>query len=317
MATIISKEEILSIVDSVDVVAAMEEGFIKYSKGETIVPPIGELIFDSPPGDTHIKYGYIKGDKYFCIKIASGFYDNPQLGISSSQGMILLFKQATGEPAVVLLDGGALTNIRTAAAGALAAKYFAPSSVHCTGIVGTGIQGKLQLEMLDGIISCRKVLIWDRDPESASLMKQRYSGKYDMEITKNPSELAKRSKLIICATPSESALITEKDINPGTHITAVGSDTPAKQELSAGLVSMADILISDSIEQSHSRGEIFRARQEGKIDEKRIVELGTALQNRKLQRLNDKQISIVDLTGVAVQDIMIATAVYNKYLTKN
>ena len=72
---------------------AMEEAFLQYSNGNSVVPPVGELLFEKPKGDCHIKYGYIKGDDFYCIKIASGFYENPKLGISSSQGLMLLFSQ--------------------------------------------------------------------------------------------------------------------------------------------------------------------------------------------------------------------------------
>jgi ornithine cyclodeaminase len=313
MATIINKKDILSIVKSVDVITAMETGFIKYSNGETVVPPVAELLFDNPSGDTHIKYGYIKNDKYYCIKIASGFYENPKLGISSSQGMMLLFNQKTGEPVSILLDGGELTNIRTAAAGALAARYFAPSVVKGIGLIGTGIQGKLQLLYLREITSCRKVWIWDINKDNALRYKEELGSEFDIEIASTPSDLARKCKLIVTTTPSEIALIEASDVMEGTHITAVGSDTATKQELSGSILAKADIVIADSIEQSKSRGEIFRAVREGAIRHENVTELGYALQNKSYQRSNDNQITVVDLTGVAVQDIMIATAVYNKY----
>jgi len=315
MATIIKKDDILTLLDSVDVVKAMEKGFISYSKGEAVVPPVGELIFENPPGDTHIKYGYIQGEDYYCIKIASGFYKNPKLGISSSQGMMLLFSQLTGETIAILLDEGELTNIRTAAAGALAAKYFAPSKVECIGILGAGIQGRLQLQYLKNIVDCRNVIVWDINRDNAIKYKEELSNNYDIEIGSSPTEVASPCNYIICSTPSEKALISSSDIKEGTHITAVGSDTAAKQELSADLLARADILISDSLEQSMSRGEIYRAVKEGKISRNKVNELGKAILNKSLQRQNDNQISVVDLTGVAVQDIMIATAVYKKYIS--
>lgn len=316
MVTIINRSDILSIVRELDLVDAMEEGFIKYSRGETVVPPVGELVFTDPPGDTHIKYGYIKGADYYCIKIASGFYNNPSLGLSSSQGMMLLFNQKTGEPVSVLLDDGELTNLRTAAAGALAAKYFAPETVEAIGIIGAGIQGSLQLEQLKDIVRCRKVFLWDIDPENSINMKNKMEGIFKIDIMNSPSEVAQRSDLIITATPSENPLIELDDVRPGTHITAVGSDTAAKQELSSELTGNADLLIADSIEQSKTRGEIYRAGKAGYLNNKIITELGAAIEDKSLRRINNKQISIVDLTGVAVQDIMIATAVYKGYITK-
>lgn len=317
MATVINRDEILSIVKDIDVVAAMEKGFIEYSNGNSIVPPVGELLFKKNHGETHIKYGYIKNEPYYVIKIASGFYDNPKLGIPSSQGLMLVFNQKTGQTEAVLLDEGHLTNIRTAAAGALAAKYFAPKHIKAIGIIGTGIQGKLQLQYLQKYNPCNEVWIWDIDRKNALRFQSEIDKDFHIHIAKNTTELAQKCNLIVSNTPSQNALLHTKDIQLGTHITAVGSDTPEKQELESEILAKADIVVSDSISQSKSRGEIFRATQNNFISFDKVIELGNAIQNKNLQRTNDEQITITDLTGVAVQDIMIAQSVYLKYKLNN
>jgi ornithine cyclodeaminase len=294
----------------------MQEGFIEYSNGNTVVPPVGELLFEKPKGDVHIKYGYIKNDDYYVIKIASGFYDNVTLGIPSGQGLMLLFDQKTGEPKAVLLDDGYLTDIRTAAAGALAAKYFAPKNIKGIGIIGTGMQAKLQLQYLQKHTPCHSVWVWGRNNKSTEKFVKEFSTDFDIRIANTLSELTKNCNLIVTTTPSEIPLLKADDIQKGTHITAVGSDTEHKQELESVLLEKADIVISDSIPQSKSRGEIFRAVKDGVISEDAIIELGTAIQDSELQRTNDEQITVVDLTGVAVQDIMIAKAVYINYIKK-
>ena len=96
MTEIIELDEIKEILKTLDPIEIIEEGFIAYSEGKVVVPPVGEMIFDNPPGECHIKYGYIKDDDYYVIKVASGFYDNPKLGLSSSGGLMLLFSQKTG-----------------------------------------------------------------------------------------------------------------------------------------------------------------------------------------------------------------------------
>lgn len=310
MATIINLEIIKDIVKDIDVIAAIEKGFIEYSNGNTVVPPVGELLFEEPKGDAHIKYGYIKKDDFYVIKIASGFYDNPKLDIPSSQGLMLLFDQKTGVPKAVLLDEGYLTDIRTAAAGAVAAKYFAPKNIKAIGIIGTGIQAKLQLEYLQKYTPCTKVWVWGRNAKNVEKFSKELKAKFNVHIAETPSELAKNCNLIVTTTPSELALLKAEDIQKGTHITAVGSDTESKQELESELLSKAEIVIADSIPQSKSRGEIYRAVKDGVITENKVKELGKAIQNKELQRKNEEQITIVDLTGVAVQDIMITKAVY-------
>ena len=314
MTKVIRLDEIKSILNSIDVVSEMEEGFKQYSNGNTIVPPVGELLFDNPKGDAHIKYGYIINDDFYVVKIASGFYENSKLGIPSSQGLMLVFNQKTGEPVAILLDEGYLTDIRTAAAGALAGKYFAPKNIKAIGIIGTGIQARLQLEYLQKTNSCKTVWIWGRNTENVKIFKDNMSDKYDINIAKSPLEVAQNSNLIVTTTPSEKSLLKVNDIQPGTHITAVGSDTANKQELESEILKKADLVIADSIPQSKNRGEIFRATKDNCLKEDDIVELGKAIQNIALRRTNDNQISVVDLTGVAVQDIMIASAVYRNYL---
>lgn len=310
MTIIINLKDIKSLIDDIDVVNAMQQGFIQYSNNNTVVPPVGELLFDKPKGDVHIKYGYIKNDDDYVIKVASGFYENSKLGIPSSQGLMLLFDQKTGTPKSVLLDEGFLTDIRTAAAGALSAKFFAPKKLKSIGIIGTGIQASLQLQYLQKQTPCKSVWVWGRNIEHAKEFIKQFDNIYDIKIAHSPTELAMHCNLIVTTTPSETALLKAEDIQKGTHITAVGSDTKDKQELSSNVLKKADIVISDSIPQSKSRGEIYKAVRDGAINEESIVELGTAIQHSQLQRLNDEQISVVDLTGVAVQDIMIAKAVY-------
>ena len=206
-----------------------------------------------------------------------------------------------------------LTDIRSAAAGALAAKYFAPKDVKAIGVIGTGIQARLQLEYIQKITTCKTVFLWGRNAENAKKMQSKLSTSLDITIAKNPTEIAQRCNLIITTTPATAPLLFSKDILPGTHITAVGSDTSEKQELDDKLLANADIVVSDSLSQSESRGEIYRARQNGSLQANKVIELGHAIQTPSLQRTNDKQTSIVDLTGVAVQDIMIAKIIYNNF----
>lgn len=313
MTTIIQKSDIESLLQNIDAVANMETAFKEYSRGNAVVPPVGELLFDKPKGEAHIKYGYIKNQNYYVIKIASGFYNNPSLGISSSQGMMLLFNQNTGQPAAVLLDDGLLTDIRTAAAGAVVAKYFSPKKIKAIGIIGTGIQARLQLQYLQKHTPAETVWIWGRSQDNINKMATEFQSQFDVKIASSTTELASHANVIVTTTPSEKPLLHLEDILPGTHITAMGSDTSFKQELGSQILAKADIVISDSIPQSMSRGEVFRARKSGLIADDKIVELGAALENKSLQRISDEQITIADLTGVAVQDIMIATAVFEAY----
>ena len=316
MTTILKLPEIKSLLGNIDVVSAMEEGFVEYSNGNTVVPPVGELILDNPKGEVHIKYGYIKNGEYYCVKIASGFYGNPELGVASGQGLMLLFNQKTGQPDAILLDEGHLTDIRTAAAGALVAKYFAPKDITAIGILGTGIQARLQLQYLQDYNPCHEVWVWGRNSINAEKYKEDLGQDFAIHLAESPAEVASHCNLIVTTTPTEIPLLLAEDVREGTHITAVGSDTASKQELESAILAKADILIADSISQCETRGEIYHALSAAKIKSENIVELGSAIQDKSKQRVNYNQITVADLTGVAVQDIMIAKAVYINYLTQ-
>jgi ornithine cyclodeaminase len=313
MQQIYPLNQILGVLENMDVrdiVDSIEEGFVAYSQGKVTVPPVGELLFKDPPGDVHIKYGCIVGDDYYVIKIASGFYENPRLDLPSFSGMMLMFSQKTGRLDSILLDEGHLTNIRTAAAGAVVARYMAPRNVSRIGIFGTGCQGRMQLEYLRSIIDCKDVIAWDISRENLMAYKETLAARgYNIETTMEAGEVAESCNLIVTATPSQAPLLQADQIRPGTHITAMGSDTAEKQELDPEILAKADRVVADSIDQSRSRGEIFQARKTGVIDDNRILELGKVIKNKELQRTSDEQITVADLTGVAVQDIQICKIV--------
>ena len=160
---IVERSRIEEILAGLDLLPLIEDAFRGYSAGRAIVPQVGELLLER--GEVHIKYGAMAGDDYYVIKVASGFYENPSLGLPSSNGLMLVFRQATGEPEAVLLDEGHLTDVRTAAAGAVAARLLAPPKVERIGILGTGVQARLQLAQLAPLFETRQVVAWGRNRE--------------------------------------------------------------------------------------------------------------------------------------------------------
>jgi ornithine cyclodeaminase len=309
---ILDRKEILSLLPKVSLVEQIEEGFVKYSQGLSNVPPVGELIFEDPPGDVHIKYGYLNGDDFYVIKIASGFYDNPRLGLSSSDGLMLLFGRRTGELQAVLLDRGLLTDIRTAVAGAIAAKHLAPKNVQKIGIVGTGIQAKLQLQYLSLVTKCRDVQVWGRNSRHVDdYVSEMARHGYAVSPAASASALLQECNLIVTTTPAKSPVLESAGTLPGgLHITAVGADAADKRELGPNLFRRADVVVADSVSQCLERGEIHHAVDEGLVDRDAVVELGSVIAGDAPGRTTDAEVSIADLTGVAVQDIQIAKAIY-------
>lgn len=311
MPEIFSRKQIERALAGIDVTTAIEEGFVAYSQGRVVVPPVGELVFDDPPGDVHIKYGYIEGDDYFVIKVASGFYNNVSLGLPAADGLMLVFSQKTAQLECILLDECHLTNVRTAAAGAVVAKYLAPKKVERIGVFGAGVQGRMQVEALLPIVDCRDLIVWGTGEAELEAYRTAMSPHgLSIETTLNGDQVAATCNLIITATPSHRPLLRADQIRAGTHITAMGSDTREKQELEPAILAAADVVVADSIEQCRVRGEICHALEAGLIAEGDVVELGKVIVDPHLRRADDSQITVADLTGVAVQDIQISKAVY-------
>ena len=311
MTAVFHLDEIRAALVGIDVTAAMEHAFVNYSRGLAVLPPVGEMLFRDPPGDVHIKYGYVIGDDYYVVKVASGFYDNPALGLASSNGLMLLFRQQTGELLAVLLDEGHLTDVRTAAGGAAVARWLAPRQLDCIGIVGCGVQAELQLRYLSQAVKCRRVLVWGRRPAPLQAWVERCADTgFDIGIAAGIDDMVDCCRLIITTTPSVLPLLSE--VRAGTHITAIGSDTPAKQELASAILAKADIVAVDSRAQCQSRGEVFQALEARALGIDRIVELGDIISGHSPGRQSDSQITVADLTGIATQDIEIAKAVYQR-----
>ena len=317
-------DAIKALVDIPRLIDEIETGFVLYSDGLVNVPPVGFLHFDEPRGDVHIKYGSVTGDDYYVLKVASAFYDNPKRDLPVGDGLILVFSQKTGQLLLTLMDRGWLTDMRTAAAGAVAARHLAPKNVKNIGIVGTGVQARLQLELLKDVVDCKSCLVWGRDFNKAQqliddLETNATIGEWGVEIraVKRLDELVTQSNLIVTTTPATTPLIHVNDVQRGTHITAMGSDDHGKQELDAALLQRADIVVADSVSQCVDHGECAAAVQENRIEKASILELGTVIKNAAIGRTSDDQITIADLTGVAIQDIQIAKMVVRALAARN
>ena len=304
-------EKISSLLDQIEIHEPMKQAFIEYSNGNAEIPPVGELLFEEPPGEVHIKYGYIKGGSFYVIKIASGFSGNNQLGVKSGQGMMLLFDIVTGIPKAILIDQANLTDLRTGIAGAMASVLLANEGTESVAIIGNGLQARYQARCLMELMPIKIINVWGRDKEKSKELQQDLSDlDAELLIHEDLADVIKQNKLIITTTSSKKAIIQSNWVQPGTHITAVGSDTPEKCELDSDILSRADIVVADSIPQNQLRGEIHQALKKGMIQPNELVEIGQIFEGSAQGRNHFDQITVADLTGVAVQDLVIAEAVY-------
>ena len=294
----------------------LEEGFMAYSENKVIQPPVGHIPFSSPPGDLHIKGAAGTNLPYFAVKMAACFPENASRNLASIQSLNLLFDQSTGVPIALFLDQGYLTHLRTALAGAICAKYFAPKNIQAIGILGSGQQAYYQLKYLKKTVNCKTIWIWGRNSDKVrQLISHPDFQDCRFYLAHSPQEVAQHAQLIVTTTASEKPLLHARDIQPGTHLTAVGADRPGKQELHPDIFTIADRLIVDSQSQCSHHGESLYALEAGLILIDQLEELGSVIA-KQTYRKNDLQITLADLTGLGVQDLMVCHY-FHENLKKN
>jgi len=312
---ILTKEDIESLVTMEDAIAAVEEGFKAFNSDRAVVPFPVALNVPDGHGDIHIKPGYMKGTSSYTVKIASGFYDNPKRGLSTSHGMLLLFDSRTGHPLCFEVDRCFLTDLRTAAAGAVAAKVLAKKSVSKVAVIGTGTQARMQLIALSKVRKFDELMVWGRDPKKSEAYASEMSKVLGVKVVpaKTAEDAVRGSEVVVTATMSVSPVVKVDWISGGTHITAMGSDEPGKQELDTKILARADKVVVDSLKQCARLGEVHHALEDGSINEGDVhAELGEILLGKKPGRESDKEVTVCDLTGIAIQDVAISQFVYEK-----
>jgi ectoine utilization protein EutC len=301
-----------------EAIQVVENAFTSLAAGDVQMPPIMSVDIPENHGEIDVKTAYIRGLDKFCIKISAGFFENYKKGLPSGNGMMLLISTETGIPQSVLLDNGYLTDVRTAAAGAIAAKYLAVQQLETVGVIGSGAQARYQMIALKLVRNFSKILVYGPTPERVEEFVVTMKRQLDVEVVvcQSPEEVVRGSQLVVTTTPSKTPIIKAEWLHPGLHITAMGSDAESKQELAAEVLSHADLLVCDVISQCFRLGELHHGIQQGKIQlASPIVELGELTSGKISGRTDNNQITVCDLTGTGVQDTAIATFAYNELVS--
>lgn len=317
---VLREEEIRALLDPAACIQAMEQALAAYATGKAQLPPVINLEVPEHHGEVHIKTGHLSGGPYYAVKIASGFYDNAALGLASSSGMVLVFDARTGAPAAFLLDNGFITDLRTAAAGALAAKYLARKQVNTVALIGCGAQARYQTKLLPLVRSFREVRVWGRSLGKAEacvedLRRGGISGQPKFGVANSVEDAVRNADLVITVTASREPLVRVEWLVPGATVIAVGSDGPDKQELDVGVLARADRIVADSLPQCLRLGEIHHAVEQGAISKEKVsAQLGEIAARLKPGRVSDEELIVCDLTGVGVQDVAAASLVMERAL---
>ncbi len=291
------------------VIDVVERAFAALASGKVVMPPILSMAIPEANGEVDVKTAYIPGFKGFAIKVSPGFFDNPSIGLPSLNGLMILFSAQTGLVEALLLDNGYLTDIRTAAAGAVAARHLAPANVETAGVIGTGVQARLQIQAAHLVRPFREVLVWGRDAAKARGCAADIAAALGIpaRAEADPARLVAQSQLVVTATPAEHPVLKAEWLHRGLHITAMGSDQAGKNELEPAALAAADLYVCDRVGQCELQGELRSALAAGVWTGGAPPELGDVVAGKHEGRTSDGQVTICDLTGTGAQDTAIAT----------
>lgn len=304
----LSEREIRGIIGYRKAIDLVRRAFVLHTRGEVILPEVMNFDFRDVAGETHVKGAHLKGSPYFSIKVASGFYKNPEKGLPVGSGMVSVFDATTGQLRAVLFDNGFLTDLRTAASGAVATDVLGRRDVQSVGVLGCGIQARYQLEALLEVRSPRTAKVYCRTRPNAEAYAA-WAGKalgLEVIVADGPEQVVRDVDVLITTTPAQSPVVRLPWLRPGTHVTAIGSDMPHKQELDADVLGQADRVAVDSLAQASRQGELHHALDAGLLALDDVHELGEIVAGLWPGRERQEEITVADLTGIGVLDAAVA-----------
>lgn len=304
----LTRSEIEALIDFDAAAQAIKAAYVVTSLGKVNLPPVGHITF-AQGADCHIKYGHMAGDANFVIKVATGFPENDAKGLPSGNGLVLVLSAVTGMVEAMLHDEMMLTGIRTGIGGAIASRALARADSRVALVVGTGPQARRQIEAHAALMPNLSFQVWGRTSTKVDDLIADLAPHIGVKRAYDLEDATRSADVVITATGSKSPILKLDWVQPGTHITAVGADAPGKQELEIGLVARADVLAVDLVAQCLDHGEVSHAAAKGLITADDLHEIGTLLNGTSLGRVDDSQITITDLTGIAAQDIAMANTV--------
>jgi ornithine cyclodeaminase/alanine dehydrogenase-like protein (mu-crystallin family) len=313
VTVVLSRSDVVELLDLHDCVEAVEQAFRLHASGRTFGP--GVLGIHATEGSFHIKAAGLTGDRdYFAAKTNANFPQNPRrFGLPTIQGAVLLADASTGE-LLAVMDSASVTALRTGAATAVAAKFLARPDARIATIVGCGAQGEVQLAAIAAVLSLQHAWVLDVDHARAERLAAQAATTLGIrvEATKDLRAALARSDVCVTCTPSRNAFLGARDVRPGTFIAAVGADSQGKQELEPELVASATP-VADILEQCAEIGELQHALAAGLLTRDRVhAELADVVSGRRPGRTRDDEITVFDSSGTALEDVAAAVVAYEQ-----
>ena len=306
---VMNELEIRGLVDAGNARAAIEQAFLAQHRGEATLPSIISMPFRNPEGVAHIKVGHVHADRTWTVKVSADFFPGNGEPTRHS-GMMVVLSSDDGSLVAVLRDNGYLTELRTGAAGALAADLLARADARTVTIIGAGSQARYQLEALRDVRPIESVRVASRTQERAKAFVDEIESRFGLsaQLFDTVHEAVAGADVVVTTTQSTAPLVRAEWLAPGAHVTAIGSDEPSKWELDPDVLARASVVAVDDRNQTSSYGELHHALEAGALEVSSVVTLGELIAGAP-GRTGDDDVTVADLTGVGIQDAAIAAFV--------
>jgi alanine dehydrogenase len=307
---VLSKDDLERVLRMKDVIGAVEEAFRGFAQGQALMPPIVPIDVPKHNGFWAIKSALVNNRDIIGLKLSCGYFDNPKkYGLPSIMGVVIVADSRNGTPLAVL-DGFLITAYRTGAIAGIAAKHLARKDSKVAAIFGAGTQGRTQLIALNEVLKLEEVRVYDIVSDLSKKYAQEMSDKLHLRVTAAESveSTLKGADVVSTATPSQEPYIKYDWIQKGTHITTVGSDEGTKQELESSIYDKAKVIVD-------KRDEALKKKY---LKPQQIyAELGEIITGKKTGRASQEEITIMDSTGLGIQDMAAGFAAYQLAKEKN
>ncbi len=311
---ILTEAELRGIIDlDLALVDTIDAAFRQLATGAVVMPPVLSMHLPQVNGEVDVKTAYVPGLDGFAIKVSPGFFDNPKLGLPSTSGLMMLLSARTGQVQALLLDNGYLTDLRTAAAGAVAARALARPDAVTACILGAGLQARMQLRALALVRPLARAVVWARAPAQAAAMAAEMTAEMtaglglSVAAEPDPEAAVAQADIVVTTTPATAPILRADWLRPGQHVTAIGSDQPGKSEIDPAAF-LRVTYVPDRLAQTRAMGELRAAIAAGTVPaEAEFPELGAVLAATAPGRRSPEEITLADLTGTGVQDTAVAT----------
>ncbi len=309
---ILNSEEVRRALPMPEVIQAMKQAYASLSSGKANVPLRSRLSIPAHDAVSIFMPAYVQADdtEALAIKIVSIFPENPGKGLPLIHAAVLAMDPVTGQM-IALFEGGSITAIRTGAGSGAAIDLLARKDSKVVAIFGAGAQGRTQLEAACAVRGISKVWVFDADKQRADAFCKEMAGQglvpRDVNAAVSSQEAVIEADIICAATTAESPVFSDKDIKPGTHISAIGSYTPEMQEIPAETIQRARVYVDSRSAVLAESGDLIKPIQSGLFTESHVfAEIGEVVLGSKPGRKTNEEITYFKSVGIAVQDTMAA-----------